>query len=88
MTAASVDLDAALMPWRARYPAVAVKALVVPQSPANALVRISAIASLVILGSHGHGPLAATLLDTTGSHLLHHAACPVMVVHPPSGILP
>jgi nucleotide-binding universal stress UspA family protein len=79
-TTARTDLEGALVPWREKYPAVSVKALVVPQSPAKALVRISALAGLLVVGSRGHRPLAGALSGSTGRHLLYHADCPVMVV--------
>jgi nucleotide-binding universal stress UspA family protein len=79
---AARDLDATLTPWRDKYPAVRVKTLVAPGSPAQNLIDVSREAALVIVGSRGYGPLVGSLLGSVGQHLLHHADCPVMIVHP------
>ncbi|MFC6288170.1 universal stress protein [Nocardioides sp. GCM10027113] len=46
----------------------------------QALVDLSERASLVVVGSHGHRPVAEMLLGSVGQHVLHHAHCPVAVV--------
>jgi nucleotide-binding universal stress UspA family protein len=79
---AARGLDAALMPWRDKYPAVPVRTLTGQGSPAKNLVEVSSEATLVIVGSRGHGPLVGSLLGSVGQQLLHHADCPVMIVHP------
>jgi nucleotide-binding universal stress UspA family protein len=53
---------------------------VVPDRPAAALVEDSRLASLVVVGSRGHGQLANTLLGSVSDHVAHHAGCPVVVV--------
>jgi len=40
-------------------------------------------ASAIVVGSHGHGALHRRLLGTTGTKLLAHAPCPVLVVPQP-----
>jgi nucleotide-binding universal stress UspA family protein len=79
---AARELDATLTPWRDKYPAVRVKVLIEPGSPAKNLIDVSSEAALVIVGSRGHGPLVGSLLGSVGQQLLHHADCPVMIVHP------
>ncbi|MEU8612415.1 universal stress protein [Actinoplanes sp. NPDC048791] len=79
---AAGDLDATLTPWRDKYPAVRVKILVEPGSPAQNLIDVSREAALVIVGSRGYGPLVGSLLGSVGQQLLYHADCPVMIVHP------
>lgn len=79
---AARTLDAALTPWRDKYPAVPVKALTEPGSPARTLVEVSSDAILIIIGSRGHGALVGGLLGSVGQQLLHHADCPVMIVRP------
>jgi len=79
---AARNLDAILTPWRDKYPAVPVKTLTQPGNAANALVEVSRDAALLIAGSRGHGELAGSLFGSVGLHLLHHAECPVLIVHP------
>jgi nucleotide-binding universal stress UspA family protein len=40
-------------------------------------------ADMIIMGSRGHGPLAAAILGSVTSHVVQHAHCPVMVVPDP-----
>lgn len=79
---AARDLEATLAPWRDKYPAVRVKTLIGPGSPAKNLIDVSREATLLIVGSRGHGALVGSLLGSVGQQLLHHADCPVMIVHP------
>jgi nucleotide-binding universal stress UspA family protein len=79
---AARDLDATLTPWRDKYPTVPVQTLTEPGSPAKTLVDVSSDAALLIAGSRGHGALIGSLLGSVGQQLLHHADCPVMIVHP------
>jgi len=76
------ELEAALAPWREKYPRLPVKGLVGRGSAAKVLVDVSGSAALVVVGSRGHGGLVGTLLGSVGLQLLHHAECPVMIVHP------
>jgi nucleotide-binding universal stress UspA family protein len=69
-------------PWREKYPDVKVETLVAQGSAARALVDVSSSAGLVVVGSHGHGAIAGTLLGSVGLQLLHHADCPVLIVRP------
>ena len=48
--------------------------------PARVLSRLSTDASLLVIGGSGHGQLASALLGSATTYVLHHAACPVMVV--------
>ncbi|TWG24280.1 universal stress protein [Actinoplanes teichomyceticus] len=74
-----------LAPWQAKFPDVEVETLVSPDGAAAVLVDASRDAQLVIVGSRGHGVLAGTLLGSVGLQLLHHAACPVLIVRPEHG---
>lgn len=51
------------------------------RSPADALMDMSANAQMVVVGSRGHGVLARTALGSISTRLVHHAHCPVAVVH-------
>jgi len=79
--AAADGLDAALAPWRDRNPTVSVRTVVAAGSPAKNLVEASGDAGLLVVGSRGHGALVGSLLGSVGLQLLHHAHCPVMIVH-------
>ena len=47
---------------------------------AAVLIRESAGADLLVVGSRGHGGLAEALLGSVGQHCVHHAACPVVII--------
>jgi nucleotide-binding universal stress UspA family protein len=48
--------------------------------PSQALEQLSREVDLVIAGSRGWGAALRVLLGSATSHLIHHAACPVIVV--------
>ena len=48
--------------------------------PAAVLVAASEQAQLLVIGSHGHGVFAASLLGSVSHKCIHHAQCPVVVV--------
>jgi len=50
---------------------------------APALIDLSHTVQLVVVGSRGHGGFAGLLLGSVGQQLMHHAECPVMIVHAP-----
>ena len=52
-------------------------------SAADALIRESAGADLLVVGSRGHGGFSTMLLGSTSMQCTLHAACPVTVVHSP-----
>jgi nucleotide-binding universal stress UspA family protein len=45
-----------------------------------ALIEASSLASLVVVGSRGHGQLANTVLGSVADQVSHHATSPVVVV--------
>jgi nucleotide-binding universal stress UspA family protein len=53
--------------------------------PAVAICKVAEEqhADMIIMGSRGHGPLAAALLGSVTAHVVQHAHCPVMVVPDP-----
>jgi nucleotide-binding universal stress UspA family protein len=64
-----------------RYPEVEIRRVVERDRPAHGLIRQSARAQLVVVGSRGRGGLTGMLLGSTSHALIHHAACPVVVAH-------
>ncbi|GAA1797566.1 universal stress protein [Luedemannella flava] len=73
-------LAAALAPWRERYPQVAVEAAMVQGRAGGALVDASEHAQLLVVGARGRGGFKGLLLGSISQAVLHHAACPVLVV--------
>jgi nucleotide-binding universal stress UspA family protein len=43
------------------------------------MLRHSNDAQLVVVGSHGRGPLMGALMGSTTQNLMHHARCPVLI---------
>jgi nucleotide-binding universal stress UspA family protein len=72
-------LEEQLVPWREKYPDVAVETLLSHDSAAAVLNGVSHGAQLIVVGSRGHGTVAGTLLGSTGLQLLHHADCPILL---------
>src|SRR5580658_876854 len=50
---------------------------------AQVLLDASAGASLLVVGSRGHGGFAEALLGSVSQHCIQHALCPVVVVRGP-----
>ncbi len=50
-------------------------------APADALIRASHGADLLVVGSRGHGGFSSVLLGSTSIQCALHATCPVTVVH-------
>ena len=63
------------------HPEIHVTAVV--GSAADALIRESAGADLLVVGSRGHGGFSSMLLGSTSMQCALHAECPVTVVHSP-----
>ncbi|WIY00460.1 universal stress protein [Amycolatopsis mongoliensis] len=66
--------------WQEKYPDVRVERRVEHDRPRDRLLSASRGAQLVVVGSRGRGGFTGLVLGSTSQALLHHAACPVMVV--------
>lgn len=75
-------LNRAVEPYRRSHPEVAVDVLVDAARPRRALLQQLYDAQMVIVGSRGRTPLAATVLGSTSLNMLHHSPIPVVVCPP------
>lgn len=78
--AGDAAFDGALARWRRWFPSVEVTTRLVPDEPARALVRESAGAALVAVGSRGRGRMTGALLGSVSQGVMRTARCPVAVV--------
>lgn len=49
-------------------------------TPAEVIINASGDASLMVVGSRGGGGFAKLLMGSVSTQVVHHAACPVVVV--------
>lgn len=61
---------------------IPVSTLVAEGNPARALLDAADAAELLVVGSRGHGGFAGVLVGSISQQCVHHAKCPVVVVHP------
>jgi nucleotide-binding universal stress UspA family protein len=61
---------------------VAVEAVAVPGAASEVLVEQAQGATLLVVGSRGHGAVASLLLGSVSTALAHHAPCPLTIVRP------
>ncbi|MEO5833132.1 MAG: universal stress protein [Nakamurella sp.] len=73
-------LDAAVEPAVHRHPDVIVHQYVVSGHPTERLLERSGDASLLVVGSRGHGGFAGMLIGSVSASMIAHARCPVAVV--------
>lgn len=77
-------LAEAIAGWQEKYPDVPSAHAVIREHPVDALVLESMGAEMVVVGArsrHGRHAHVASLLGSVSQGVLHHARCPVAVVH-------
>lgn len=65
--------------------AVTVTATAIEGHPAKVLVDAAQHASMLVVGSSGHGAFAGRLLGSVSENCARHATCPVVIVRHPRG---
>jgi nucleotide-binding universal stress UspA family protein len=86
-TGTRADLEEAVTRARGLLPAtLAVESSIVqgPPAPMMAVEARRHDATLVAVGTHGHGRLPGILLGSVTTQLLHNAPCPVLIARPPA----
>ena len=73
-------MDELVEPFARKYPNAHVTKVFQDIGPAKGLADLSREAQLVVVGSHGRGRLADSILGSVSQNLIHHAECPVLVV--------
>lgn len=75
-----VGVDAVVDRHLADFPGRSVRRIVLDGTGAELLTEFSAASDLLVVGSRGRGGFRGLLLGSTSQAVLHHSACPVMVV--------
>jgi nucleotide-binding universal stress UspA family protein len=75
-------LAEAVAGWQEKYPDVVVRRGVVREFAVAGLVAQSTAQDLLVVGSHSRHARVSSLLGSVSQGVLHHATCPVAVVHP------
>jgi nucleotide-binding universal stress UspA family protein len=78
-------LDGAIEGAFAAAPGVEVARVVDEGEPAATLVRRSKDATLLVVGSRGHGAFVGMLIGSVSEYCVTHAHCPVVVLRGPQG---
>jgi len=62
----------------------ATPAVRVSSNPANAIIQCAkeAHVDLIVVGTHGRGPMSHLLMGSVAEHVVRHAPCPVLIVRP------
>ncbi len=72
-------LEEAVAEAVSEHPDVTVHTTVTEGHPAPLLIEASKTASLLVVGSRGHGEFTGMLLGSVSGHCATHAHCPVLV---------
>lgn len=78
--AADLVLTHAITQARAEHPDVSIAGEVLNGNAADALVRASSGANMLILGSHGHSQIFHAVLGSVAEACIRNSTCPVLVI--------
>jgi nucleotide-binding universal stress UspA family protein len=79
---AAAWLAETLSGWQQKHPEVRVRREIVHDHPVAGLVAASTGHDLLVVGCHGRRTHASSRLGSVSQGVLHHARCPVAVLHP------
>ena len=74
-------MDVLVDRYEAENPGLRIRRIVLDGTGAELLTEFSTASDLVVVGSRGRGGFRGLLLGSTSQAVLHHAACPVLVVN-------
>lgn len=69
---------------RHEYPGLSITTHLLEREARHGLVEISSSAHMLVMGSHGRGPLISPLLGSVSAAVTQQTNCPTVVVRPPA----